>query len=117
MSLIADIMLATGAFLAALYCFVLSRRLARFTNLEGGMGSAVAMLSMQVDDLNKTLQKAHAGARASTKDLAHLAQRAEGAADRLELMMAALHETQPPEDTERSRPRVKRRRREAEPMP
>lgn len=115
MSLIADIMLATGAFLAALYCFILSRRLARFTNLEGGMGSAVAMLSMQVDDLNRTLQKAHAGARSSTRDLAQLTQRAEATADRLELMMAALHESHPVEQNGRVRPRVKRRRREAEP--
>lgn len=116
MSLIADIMLATGAFLAAIYCFVLSRRLARFTDLEGGMGSAVAMLSMQVDDLNKTLQKAHSGARASSRDLATLTARAEAAADRLELMMAALHEEHPKADLPRGRPRVTRRRREAEPL-
>lgn len=116
MSLIADIMLAIGAFLAAAYCFILSRRLARFTNLEGGMGSAVAMLSMQVDDLNKTLQRAHVGARTSTRELGQLTTRAEAAADRLELMMAALHETQPRADGEKTRPRVKRRRRETEPM-
>lgn len=114
MSLIADLMLASGALGAALYCFVLSRRLSRFTDLERGMGGAVAMLSMQVDDLRKALKQAHAGAQGSVRDIAVIAARAEAAADRLELMMAALHEAPAPERTDRARPRVTRTRREAE---
>ena len=114
MSLIADIMLATGAFGAALYCFVLSRRLARFTDLEGGMGGAIAMLSMQVDDLRKTLQQAHNGAQHSVKQLGAVTQRAEAAADRLELMMAALHENPTGTSDARDRPTVSRRRKAPE---
>lgn len=114
MSLIADIMLAAGTFCAALYCYILSRRLARFTDLEKGMGGAVAVLSMQVDDLRKTLHAAHAGARASSKSLIDVTTRAERAADRLELMMAALHE--PSEGVAPKRRRtVQRTRREQEP--
>lgn len=114
MSLVADAMLAVGALSAALYCFILSRRLARFTNLEKGMGGAVAMLSMQVDDLRKTLKQAHAGARVSVRDLAEVTVRAEAAADRLELMMAALHEPEERSYAPRRRQTVTRTRRESE---
>lgn len=114
MSLIADVMLGIGAFGAAFYCFVLSRRLARFTDLEKGMGGAVAMLSMQVDDLRKTLQQAHSGAQTSVRQLGAVTQRAEAAADRLELMMAALHEAPASTATGRDRPRVSRRRKDPE---
>ena len=55
MNLIADILLVAGALGASLYCFVLSRRLAKFNDLEQGIGGAVAILSVQVDDMTKTL--------------------------------------------------------------
>ena len=42
MTLIADILLAAGAFGAAIYCYVLSGRLKKFTTLETGMGGAIA---------------------------------------------------------------------------
>ena len=51
MDLIADILLVAGAFGAGFYCFILSRRLSRFTDLEKGVGGAVAVVSAQVDDL------------------------------------------------------------------
>jgi len=41
MVFIADILLAAGALSAAFYCFVLSRRLRRFTDLEKGVGGAI----------------------------------------------------------------------------
>lgn len=116
MSVIADVMLAAGALGAAFYCFVLSRRLARFTDLEKGMGGAVAVLSMQVDDLRKTLQQAHAGARASSKGLAEVTRRAEAASDRLELMLAALQDS-PADPPARRRHTVTRTRRTPEMMP
>ena len=51
MELIADILLIAGALGAGLYCIVLSRRLNRFTDLEKGVGGAIAVLSAQVDDM------------------------------------------------------------------
>ena len=69
MNLIADILLAAGAMGAGLYCLVLSRRLRRFTDLEKGVGGAVAVLSAQVDDLTRTLGKAQATARSSVGQL------------------------------------------------
>ena len=58
MDLIADIFLMAGALGAGFYCMVLSSRLRRFTDLEKGMGGAVAVLSVQVDDLQKALLRA-----------------------------------------------------------
>lgn len=92
MAMIADILLVAGALGAGLYCYVLARRLARFNDLETGMGGAVAVLSAQVDDLTRALAAAQATAGASTASLDSLTTRAESAARRLELMVAALHD-------------------------
>lgn len=95
MALIADILLAAGALGAAFYCWVLGRRLKRFNNLENGMGGAVAVLSAQVDDLEKTLSVARASATSSAADLTKLTERAEDVRRQLELQMAALHDIVP----------------------
>ena len=89
---LSDILLGAGAFGAALYCLVLSRRLRRLNDLEGGVGGAVAVLSAQVDDLTRTLARAEAAARAQVASLAESSGRAEAAGQRLELLMASLHD-------------------------
>lgn len=96
MDLIADIILGLGAFGAALYCLVLSRRLKRFNNLRDGMGGAVAVLSAQVDDMTKTLDHAQSAAGQSATVLTELTERAESSARKLELMMASLHDLPEP---------------------
>lgn len=96
MAYIADMLLVAGALGAALYCYVLARRLRRFTDLEKGVGGAVAVLSAQVDDLTKTLDRAQATAKDSVETLAEVSRRAEAAANRLELLMAALHDLPEP---------------------
>lgn len=95
MALIADILLAAGALGAAFYCWVLGRRLKRFNNLENGMGGAVAVLSAQVDDLEKSLSAARAAAASSANELTLLTQRAEDVRRQLELQMASLHDIVP----------------------
>lgn len=92
MDLIADILLAAGAFGAGVYCFVLSRRLSRFNDLEKGVGGAVAVLSAQVDDLTRTLETAQKTASTSTESLDGLTERAETVARRLELLVASMHD-------------------------
>ena len=99
MEIIADIFLAAGALGAGLYCIVLSRRLARFTDLESGIGGAVAVLSAQVDDLHKTLARAQKTASDSTASLADATSRAEDVSRRLELLMASTHDLQPAPET------------------
>lgn len=100
MELIADILLVAGALGAAFYCFVLARRLARFNDLEKGVGGAVAVLSAQVDDLTRTLNAAQSSTRDTTASLDGLTDRAETVAKRLELLVASMHDLseQPQED-------------------
>ncbi|CAN0580716.1 unnamed protein product, partial [Ectocarpus sp. 12 AP-2014] len=90
--LIADILLVAGALGAGFYCFVLARRLTRFNDLEKGVGGAVAVLSAQVDDLSKALNQAQSASGDSSEALADLTHRAEAVAQRLELMMASMHD-------------------------
>ena len=92
MEIIADILLISGAIGAGIYCLVLSRRLRRFTDLEQGVGGAIAILSVQVDDMTKTLEKARVSAAQSAQSLDNLTVRAESAARRLELLVAAMHD-------------------------
>lgn len=99
MTMIADILLVAGAFGAALYCFVLSRRLRRFTDLEKGVGGAVAVLAVQVDDLTKTLNRAQETAQSSVAQLDDVSTRAEAAQQRLELLVASLHNLPEPPPT------------------
>lgn len=91
MDLIADILMTSGAFGAAIYCYVLSARLKRFTALESGMGSAIAVLSVQVDDMTRALEGARGAAHAQSEGLSRQTQRAEAVASQLELLMASLH--------------------------
>lgn len=102
MELIADILLAAGALGAGFYCFILSRRLKRFNDLEKGVGGAVAVLSAQVDDLNKSLVTARTVSDGSSRALEQLTGRAETVAQRLELMMASMHDI--PEQTASTKP-------------
>lgn len=92
MNFIADILLVAGAVGAGLYCHVLSRRLRNFTDLEKGVGGAVAMLSAQVDDLSKSVQSAQTTAKDSVATLSEVSDRAEKAARQLELLVASLHD-------------------------
>ncbi len=95
MEFVADILLVAGALGAGLYCFVLSRRLTKFTDLENGVGAAVAVLSAQVSDLQSALENAQTTATHSSDSLQDLTTRAEDAAKRLELMVASLHDLPP----------------------
>ena len=96
MELIADILLVAGSFGAAVYCYVLSRRLTRFTTLESGMGGAIAVLSAQVDDMTVALEQARGAANGSAESLEALTARGEAVARRLELLVASLHDLPDP---------------------
>ena len=92
MDLIADIFLIAGALGAGFYCIVLSRRLSRFTDLENGVGGAVAILSQQVDDLTRALEAAQKTTKDTESSLGAVTGRAEGVAQKLELLVASLHD-------------------------
>jgi hypothetical protein len=96
MVLIADILTAAGSFGAAIYCYVLSGRLKKFTTLETGMGGAIAVLSAQVDDMTRALANARTAATGSADGLTALTLRAEQVASRLELLVASMHDLPEP---------------------
>ncbi|MFY0634223.1 MAG: hypothetical protein JXQ91_10445 [Vannielia sp.] len=112
LDVIADILMTAGALGAGIYCLILSRRLSRFTDLQGGMGGAVAVLSVQVDDLKKALEAARAASTGSVDELTRLTERAEDSADKLEILLATMHDLPEPGQTG-PRPTVTRRRRTA----
>lgn len=104
MELISDILLVAGSFGAAVYCFVLSNRLKRFTTLESGMGGAIAVLSAQVDDMTVALEKARSAANRSAESLETLTSRGESVARKLELLVASLHDLPDPAATPTTAP-------------
>lgn len=112
MEMLSDLLLAAGAFAAAIYCQILSGRLKRFNALESGMGGAIAVLSAQVDDMTRALNAAQRQSQKSSEGLAALVERGDAAAARLELLMASLHDL--PDDEAGKRVRVVRRRALAE---
>jgi chromosome segregation ATPase len=96
MQLIADMLMIAASLGAGIYCLVLAARLRRFTTLETGMGGAIAVLSAQVDDMTRALEKARGVAGTSERNLEELTTRAETLARRLELLMASLHDLPEP---------------------
>lgn len=96
MELISDILLLAGSVGAAIYCYVLSTRLKKFTTLESGMGGAIAVLSAQVDDMTVALDKARGAANGSAESLEALTARGEVVARKLELLVASLHDLPDP---------------------
>ena len=104
MELISDILLVAGALGAGLYCFVLARRLKRFTDLERGVGGAVSVLSVQAEELRKSLDAARTASDQSGQKLQDLTGRAETVAQRLELIMASMHDVVPEDRPESSPP-------------
>lgn len=114
MQVIADILMGMATLGAAVYCFVLARQLKRFNQLESGMGGAIAVLSAQVDDMTKALNRAQATATGSAQQLGSVTERAELAAQKLELMLASLHDLSAEETEARRHRTVKRRARSSD---
>ncbi len=90
MEFIADGLLIAAAGTAALYCWVLSRKLNDLRNLDKGLGGAIASLSTQVEDTRVSLTEAKESTQARTKQLAELTTRAELAAQRLENVLTSV---------------------------
>ncbi|MEM8787756.1 MAG: hypothetical protein AAGE76_05810 [Pseudomonadota bacterium] len=98
MELIADGLLIAGALTAALYCWVLARRLRALRNMDKGLGGAIAGLSERVEQTKASLADTKASTRDISKELSELTARAEIAAGRLELLLSTLHDS-PKSDT------------------
>ena len=92
---ISNILLIGATCAAAFYCFSLSRRLRKFTNLESGMGGAIAVLSAQVNDLHKSVEHAKLAASQSQLEIEKSSRRAEEIQRKLDLQIASLHDLVP----------------------
>ncbi|TVS03986.1 MAG: hypothetical protein EA407_04785 [Rhodobacteraceae bacterium] len=89
MAVMLDLIIGLGAICAAAYCMVLSRRLRALTRLDGDVGKAIAVLSSQVDTLTHVLREAEASSGQAGSALREQIARADAAARKLELLMAA----------------------------
>ncbi|MCC6006249.1 MAG: hypothetical protein JJU40_01065 [Rhodobacteraceae bacterium] len=92
MPYLSDLLLLAAALGAGLYCHLLARRLRRLSRLDAGLGAAVVALSAQVDAMTAALGQTREGAEGQARQLAEAGHRAEAAARRLELLIAALHD-------------------------
>lgn len=92
LGMIADVLMISAALAAAIYCHVLSRRLRAFTNLERGVGGAIATLARQVDELQRALNAARTAGDQSANRLDSANRKAEDTTRRIELLLAAMHD-------------------------
>jgi hypothetical protein len=92
MSYAADLLLVTASLGAAAYCMVLSRRLTRLGSFDKGIGSAIAVLSAQVDEMKAALGEAKAGSDGAGQHLNDLVRQAQDISAELEMMIAACHD-------------------------
>jgi hypothetical protein len=100
LSLLADALMIAASAGAAVYCLVLSRRLSRLTGFDSGIGGAIAVLSVQVEEMKTALAAAKAGSDGAGAHLRELVGQAQQISSELELMIAACHdfaEQAPPE--------------------
>lgn len=89
MALIADGLLVLAALAASLYCWVLSRRLRRLTQLDQGLGAAISSLSEQVEEMQAALNQSKQGIEQRTAKLDNLTRQSEKAAKRLGQLIEA----------------------------
>ncbi len=102
MELLADGLFILAGFGAAFYCLILSRRIRRLSNLDSGLGAAIAGLSTQVEEMRRTLDSARSISGKTQKELTQMTARAEIAAGRLELLLVAVHTREDTESREKT---------------
>lgn len=87
-----DILLFFASFGAAAYCMILSRRLARLSRFDQGIGGAIAVMSAQVDEMKTALADAKSGSDGAGQQLNDLVAQARDISTELEMMIAACHD-------------------------
>ena len=93
----ADAALILASLGAAVFCLILSRRLSRLSSIDNGLGGAIAVLSAQVDDMNRALSEMKSGTQTSAQKLEALNREAQQLAEELELMLSTSHDLAPSE--------------------
>ena len=101
MDLIADGLLFAGAITAAVYCWVLSNRVKKLSDLDSGLGSAIAALSVEVKEMQSALKNAQSITGTSVSELEQLIERSKSASDTLRLMLATVQESKTEKSTKK----------------
>jgi len=96
MSLLADALLLSAAIAAAIYCRMLAGRLKALGDSGRGLGGAIKALDQQVEAIRAALDEAKAQRSPTEIRIAKLCQRADQAAERLEILLAGLHDRPEP---------------------
>lgn len=91
----ADALLILASLGAAVFCLILSRRLSRLSSIDNGLGGAIAVLSAQVDDMNRALSDMKSGTQTSAQTLEALNREARQLTEDLELMLSTCHDLAP----------------------
>jgi hypothetical protein len=89
MDLFLNLFVGLGALAAAAYCLLLSRRLRSLSRLDGEVGSAIAILSKQVDALSAALLAAQGTSTRAEDTLRTTIARADDTIRKLEVLVAA----------------------------
>jgi hypothetical protein len=97
MALIADGLLLIAALSAAFYCRVLALRLRQLGDTDRGLGGVISTLNTQVEEMKSALGAVAAQSDRRADDLSDLCARADLAARRLDLLLAALEAGEAPE--------------------
>lgn len=92
MEMIADGLLIAGALTAAFYCWVLSSRVKGLADLDNGLGSAIAALSTQVDEMQSALKAARSVNDTTAIELDEATTRAAEVSKKLSLLIASSEE-------------------------
>lgn len=92
LGLISDILLLAATCGMALWCRILTRRLKAFNDLDTGLGGTIAALTLQVDDLQKSIATAteHASDRGAALDDVNA--RADDRIGRMEMLLSSLED-------------------------
>lgn len=70
------------------YCALLSRRVRKLNDLEGGLGAAIAVMTIEVDRLESSIRAARTAARGEAEALELQLRKAKAATERLERLTA-----------------------------
>lgn len=100
LGLLSDLLLLGATLGMAVYCRTLSKRLRAFNDIDHGIGGTVATMSLQVDELKRSIDAAHADADERAEQLRQKISQADDRIGRLEMLLAGLEDIEAEIDPE-----------------
>ena len=103
MALLADGFLIVASLTACLYCFVLKRRLASLSDLQGGIGATISQMTASIKDMEDSFEEAKRSSELTSRKVTVMLQHADVLARLIERAEAAKISLEPGEGTAKSR--------------